>query len=148
NNWHPKEIQTKVEKALGDYHEGMQVLLQKPAMLLKPMILSLFAWAFEIITLLFTFASLNQFVPLDKVIIVRSIAGNIEAQGYAFMGYAQIVTTELYRTLGVPLIIGASIALLGGTAIFWVKTGISYTAFHRTLLSKKQVTSQKQELIQ
>jgi hypothetical protein len=64
------------------------------------------------------------------------------------MGYAQIVTTELYRTLGVPLIIGASIALLGGTAIFWVKTGISYTAFHRTLLSKKQVTSQKQELIQ
>jgi uncharacterized protein (TIRG00374 family) len=143
NRWHLGELQAKVEKALGDYHEGMQILLQKPTMLLKPMVLSFFAWAFEIITLLFTFAALGQFVPLDKVIIVRSIAGNVEAQGYAFMGYAQIVTTELYRALGVPFVIGASIALLGGTAIFWVKTGISYTAFHHTLFPKKHVTPPK-----
>jgi hypothetical protein len=122
----------------------MQILLQKPTMLLKPMVLSFFAWAFEIITLLFTFASLGQFVPLDKVIIVRSIAGNIEAQGYAFMGYAQIVTTELYKALGVPFVIGASIALLGGTAIFWVKTGISYTAFHHTLFPKRQFASSRE----
>jgi uncharacterized membrane protein YbhN (UPF0104 family) len=139
------ELQAKVEKALGDYHEGMQILLQKPTMLLKPVVLSFFAWAFEIITLLFTFASVGQFVPLDKVIIVRSIAGNVEAQGYAFMGYAQIVTTELYKALGVPFVIGASIALLGGTAIFWVKTGISYTAFHHTLFAEKHVSSQEQK---
>lgn len=144
-NWNLDNLQAKVEKALGDYHEGMQILLQKPKMLLKPMVLSFFAWAFEIITLLFTFASLGQFVPLDKVIIVRSIAGNIEAQGYAFMGYAQIVTTELYKALGVPFVIGASIALLGGTAIFWVKTGISYTAFHHTLFAEKHVSSQEQK---
>ncbi len=139
-NWNPSNLQSKVEKALGDYHEGMQILLQKPSMLIKPAALSFFAWAFEIITLLFTFASLGQFVPLDKIIIVRSIAGNVEAQGYAFMGYAQIITTQLYNALGVPFLIGASVALLGGTAIFWIKTGISYTAFHHTLLGKKHAT--------
>jgi uncharacterized protein (TIRG00374 family) len=144
-NKNQANLQAKVEKALGDYHEGMQILLQKPTMLLKPMALSFFAWAFEIITLLFTFAALGQFVPLDKVIIVRSIAGNVEAQGYAFMGYAQIVTTELYRALGVPFVIGASIALLGSTAIFWIKTGISYTAFHHTLFPKKQICSQDKD---
>ncbi len=136
-SWNPANLQVKVEKALGDYHEGMQILLQNPGILLKPMLLSFFAWAFEIITLLFTFASLGQFVPLDKVVIVRSIAGNVEAQGYAFMGYAQIVTTELYRALGVPFFIGASVALLGGTVLFWMKTGISYSAFHYALFSKK-----------
>ena len=97
--------------------------------------------------MLFIFASLGQFVPLDKVIIVRSIAGNVEAQGYAFMGYAQIITTELYRALGVPFFIGASVALLGGTAIVWVKTGISYTAFHRALMVKKAVASQEREVV-
>jgi uncharacterized protein (TIRG00374 family) len=129
------ELQTKVEKALGDYHEGMKILLRNPRMLFKPMILSFFAWGFEVIMLLFVFASLGQLIPLDKVIIVRSIAGNVEAQGYAFVGYAQIITSEIYGALGVPFAIGASVALLGGVIIFLLKTGISYTAFHYTVIS-------------
>ncbi len=133
--WNLSELQGKVEKALSDYHEGMEILLRKPGMLLKPMILSFFAWAFEVITLLFVFASLGQIVPLDKVVIVRSIAGNIEAQGYAFVGYAQIVTSEIYGALGVPLATGISVALLGGVVIFLVKTAISYVAFHRTVIA-------------
>jgi len=133
--WNLSEVQGKVEKALGDYHGGMEILLRKPGMLLKPMILSFFAWAFEVITLLFVFASLGQFVPLDKVVIVRSIAGNIEAQGYAFVGYAQIVTSEIYKALGVPIATGISVALLGGVIIFFVKTAISYVAFHRTIFA-------------
>jgi uncharacterized protein (TIRG00374 family) len=134
-SWNLSELQRKVEKALGDYHEGMQILVQNPRMLFKPMMLSFIAWGFEVISLLFVFASLGQFIPLDKVIIVRSIAGNVEAQGYAFIGYAQIVTSELYRALGVPFIIGASVALLGGAVVFWLKTGVSYAAFHHTVFA-------------
>jgi uncharacterized protein (TIRG00374 family) len=133
---HLDELQRKVNKALGDYHDGMKILLRNPGVLFKPMLLSFFAWGFEVITLLFVFASLGQLIPPDKVIIVRSIAGNVEAQGYAFVGYAQIITSELYRALGVPFIIGASVALLGGVVMFWLKTGISYTAFHYTLFSQ------------
>src|SRR4030066_1490485 len=105
NRWSLAEVQAKVEKALGDYHEGMKILLQNPRMLFRPMILSFFAWGFEVITLLFVFASLGQLIPIDKVVIVRSIAGNVEAQGYAFAGYAQIVTTTLYIALGVDTFI-------------------------------------------
>ena len=66
----------------------------------------------------------------DEVIIVRSIAGNIESQGYAFAGYAQIVATALYTTLGIQQALAASAALLGGVVVFWLKTGVAYVAFH------------------
>ena len=134
--WHLDELQGKINKALGDYHEGMKVLVQNPRMLFKPMLLSFLAWGFEVVTLLFVFASLGQIISPDKVIIVRSIAGNVEAQGYAFVGYAQIITSEIYGALGVPFVMGASVALLGGVVLFWFKTGISYAAFHYTLFRK------------
>jgi len=137
NRWQLNNLQEKINKALGDYHEGMKILVRNPRMLFKPMVLSFFAWGFEVVTLLFVFAALGQLIAPDKVIIVRSIAGNIESQGYAFAGYAQIITGEIYRALGVPFIMGASVALLGGAAIFWLKTGVSYIAFHYTVFYKR-----------
>ena len=86
------------------------------------MILSFFAYAFEIVTLYLVFVSLGFFVPPDKVIIVRSIAGNVEAQGYAFAGYAQILTTALYTALGIIPALAASVGILGGVVVFWLKT--------------------------
>lgn len=124
-----------VDKIIQDYHDGMKGLLRNPRMFLKPLVLSFFAWCFEVLALVLVFASLNQSVSPDKVIIVRSIAGNLEAQGYAFAGYAQIVTTGLYTALGIDLAFSASIALLGGLLVFWMKTIISYGAFHCTIFS-------------
>ncbi len=130
-------LEGKVDKALGDYHEGMKILLKKPQMLIKPILFSFLGWCFEIITLLFVFAALSQLIPIDKVVIVKSIAGNLESQGYAFVGYAQIITSEIYRTLGVPFAVGASVALLGGVLIFFLKTIISYMTFHFTVISPR-----------
>ena len=130
-------LEVKVQKALGDYHEGMKTLLENPKMLIKPMILSFFAWGFEVLTLLFVFESLGQLIAIDKVVIVRSIAGNVEAQGYAFVGYAQIISSEIYNALGVPFAIGASVALLSGVVIFLLKTVLSYIAFQYTIFSPR-----------
>lgn len=130
-------LEVKVQKALGDYHEGMKTLLENPKMLIKPMILSFFAWGFEVLTLLFVFDSLGQLIAIDKVVIVRSIAGNVEAQGYAFVGYAQIITSEIYNALGVPFAIGASVALLSGVVLFLLKTILSYLAFQYTIFSPR-----------
>lgn len=135
--WHLGALKAKVDNALGDYHDGMAILLKNPRVLFKPMLLSFLAWGFEVIALLFVFGSLGQLIPLDKVVIVRSISGNVEAQGFAFLGYGQIITSELYRSLGVSFAIGASVALLGGVVMFWIKTAISYTAFHYTVFSRK-----------
>lgn len=128
-------LEAKVLKALGDYHDGMKELLQNPRVLLRPIVLSFFAWGFEVLALLFVFASLGQLIPLDKVVIVRSIAGNVEAQGYAFVGYAQILSSEIYSALGVPFAVGASVALLSGVVIFLIKTVISYIAFQFTVFT-------------
>jgi uncharacterized protein (TIRG00374 family) len=128
-------LESKVMKALGDYHDGMKMLLQNPRVLLRPIVLSFFAWGFEVLALLFVFASLGQLIPLDKVVIVRSIAGNVEAQGYAFVGYAQIISSEIYNALGVPFAVGASVALLSGVVIFLIKTVISYIAFQFTVFT-------------
>ena len=107
------------------------------------MILSFFAWGFEVLTLLFVFASLGQLIQLDKVVIVRSIAGNVEAQGYAFVGYAQIITSEIYGALGVPFSVAASVAILGGVVIFLLKTGISYSAFHYVVIAPRDGSKNK-----
>ncbi len=133
--WNLAKLEADVDKAVDDYHEGMKLLLQNPKMFLKPMILSFFAWGFEIITLLLVFASLNQPIPIDRVIIVRAIAGNLEAQGYAFTGYAQVVTIGIYTVLGIDRALSVSVALLGGLVVFWLKTVISYAAFHCTVFS-------------
>ena len=129
------KFQVEIDKLLDDYHEGMKILIKNPKMLGQPMILSFFAWGFEILTLYLVFVSLGLFVPPDKVIIVRSIAGNVEAQGYAFAGYAQIITTALYAALGIKIGLAASVGLLGGVVVFWLKTVISYVAFHCVIFS-------------
>ena len=134
-SWDLTKLQTTMEKTVDNYHEGMQLLLENPRMFFKPMILSFFAWGFEVIALLLVFASLGQTVPLDKVIIVRAIAGNVESQGYALAAYAPLITIAVYTALKVPSALSGSVALLGGLVIFWLKTGISYAAFHCTVFS-------------
>jgi uncharacterized protein (TIRG00374 family) len=124
------KFQGEINKLLDDYHEGMKILVKNPKMLGQPIVISFFAWAFEILTLYLVFASLGFFVDADKIIIVRSIAGNVEAQGYAFAGYAQIITTALYTALGIVPAVAASVGILGSIVIFWLKTGVSSVAFH------------------
>jgi uncharacterized protein (TIRG00374 family) len=129
------KFQPEIDKLLDGYHQGMRILAKNPKMLGQPMIVSFFAWGFEILTLYLVFVSLGFFVPADKIIIVRSIAGNIEAQGYAFAGYAQIISTALYTALGIVPALAASVGLLGGVVVFWLKTIISYAAFHCIIFS-------------
>ncbi|HMK93836.1 MAG TPA: lysylphosphatidylglycerol synthase transmembrane domain-containing protein [Candidatus Limnocylindrales bacterium] len=131
--WNLSNLEAKVEKAVGDYHEGMKLVLQDRKMVILPLLFSFFTWVFEVFTVLFTFAALGQPIPVDKVIIVRSVAGVVEAQGFAFSGYTQILTGEIYRSLGVPIAVGVSVALLGGILIFSLKAVISYVAFHYTV---------------
>ncbi len=134
NRWNLKKFEVEVDKLLDDYHLGMKILLNKPKMLTQPMFFSFFAWLFEIAALFLVFAALGFLVFPDQVIIVHSIAGNIESQGYGFAGYAQIVATSLYTTLGIQQALAASAALLGGVIIFWLKMGLAYVAFYFVVL--------------
>ncbi len=135
NKWRLRRFERQIDHLLDDYHEGMNILIKKPKVFLQPLLFSFIAWGFEVFTLFLVFAALGSLVSPDKVIIVRSIAGNIEAQGYAFAGYAQIVTTSLYSILGIIPALAASVALLGGVVFFWLRTIVSYVAFHCVVFS-------------
>lgn len=149
NRWNLTKYQVEIDKLLDDYHEGMTILIHNPKVILQPMIFSFFAWGLEVVTIFLVFASLGFVVSADKVIIVRSIAANIEAQGYAFAGYAQIVATALYTALGINLALAASVAILGGVVFFWLKTAISYVAFHYVVISNhpQKITESLEEII-
>ncbi len=134
NRWNLQKFEAQIDKLLDDYHLGMKTLLEKPKMLTQPMIFSFIAWALEVATLFLVFVALGFVVLPSEVIIVRSIAGNIESQGYAFAGYAQIVATALYTGLGIQQALAASAALLGGVVVFWLKTALSYLAFYFVVL--------------
>jgi uncharacterized protein (TIRG00374 family) len=134
NRWNLGKFEAEVDKLLDDYHLGMKTLVQKPKMLTQPLLYSFLAWSCEIATLFLVFAALGFLVMPNEVIIVRSIAGNIESQGYAFAGYAQILATSLYTTLGIQQALAATAALLGGMVVFWLKTGLSYIAFYFVVL--------------
>jgi len=135
NRWNVKKFEGEIFKLLDNYNLGMKILLKKPRMLTKPAFFSFLAWACEIATLFLVFAALGSIVMPNEVLIVRSIAGNIESQGYAFAGYAQIVATSLYTTLGIQQALAASAALLSGVIVFWLKTGLSYVAFYFVVLA-------------
>lgn len=67
NRWNLTKVQKKAEKGLNDYHEGIKVLLENPRIFIKPIILSFFARAFEVLTLLLVFAALGQLIPSIRV---------------------------------------------------------------------------------
>lgn len=134
NRWNLRKFEAQIDKLLDDYHLGMKTLLEKPKMAAQPLIFSFIAWALEVSTLFLVFAALGYVVLPSEVLIVRSIAGNLESQGYAFAGYAQIIATSLYTTLGIQAALAASVALLGGIVVFLLKTALSYVAFYFVVL--------------
>jgi uncharacterized protein (TIRG00374 family) len=143
NRWNLIRVQIEIDKLLDDYHEGMTILVHHPKVVIQPVIFSFFALVFEVLTVFLVFNAFGFVILADKVIIVRSIAANIEAQGYAFAGYAQIVATALYTALGIDLALAASVALLGGVVVFWLKTAVSYVAFHYVVISNHPQTITK-----
>jgi len=126
----------KVEKALNEYHEGLRTMKTKPASLVRPLIFQILAWTFDVFTLFLIFASISYIVSPDKVLIVNTITGNLQVQGFAFAGFTQVVSSSLYSLLGIEPVISAASTLLGGFAIFWFKFVLSFLAFQCVVLSR------------
>ncbi len=134
--WSPDDFQSKAEKTITEYNQGMKTLLAKPKGLVQPVMWLLLAYGSEMLALFLIFASLGSVVSFDKVIIVHSIAGNLESQGSAFMGFASIVSTALFTSLGITPRVSFSAVLLAGFAIFGLRLLISYIAFQCVVLSR------------
>jgi uncharacterized protein (TIRG00374 family) len=131
-----EEFEKKMEEKLREYHDGMVALKDNPKSLFQALFYHAVAWSFDIIALFLIFVSINYVVPADKVIITNVISVNLQTQGVALAGFAQVVTSSVYTILGIPLNYSAASTVLAGFASFWFKLVIAFFAFQLVVFSR------------
>ncbi len=124
-----EEAESKLKSTLADFHEGMMIMKTNPKGMLKPAFFQITAWAFEIVTLFCIFASIGYIISPDKIIITNVIVVNLQVQGFALAGFAQVAASTIYTSLGITPLISVTSSLLAAFPTFWFKTAISFVVF-------------------
>ena len=131
-----EEFEGKIGKTLGEYHDGINTLKANPRTLFQTALFQTIAWSFDIMGLFLVFASIGYIVPVDKVIITNIISGNLQSQGVALVGFAQVVSSSVYTVLGISPFLSAASTVLAGFAAFWFKIVIAFFAFQFVVFSR------------
>jgi len=131
-----EEFEEKVGKTLRDYHDGIGTLKDNPKTLFQTAFFRTIAWSFDIIGLFLVFASIGYIISPDKIIITNIISGNLQSQGLALVGFAQVVSSSVYTVLGISPFLSVASTLLAGFASFWFKIIIAFFAFQFVVFSR------------
>ena len=131
-----EDFEKRIEKILEAYHDGISALKKDPKTLFQTALLQTAGWIFDIIALFLIFLSINYIVPPDKVIITNIISVNLQTQGVALAGFAQVVSSGVYTILGIPLSYSVASTVLAGFASFWFKLIIAFFAFQFVVFSR------------
>lgn len=127
--WDLTKLQQKADELLNAFHEGVQTLAAKPKALVKPVMLSILSWAFDLSAVFLVFASIGYPVSADKVLIVYALAGGLQSMGISFIGVTEVITSTLYTILTIPLAVSLTATLLTRFITFWFRLLIAYAAF-------------------
>jgi len=114
-------LRSKARKALGAFHESIEVLGRNPKSLVQPVSFSIVSWFLSILLSYLVFVSLGHPVSFILLTIVYSISvtiQNIPMGVPGEVGLVEIVMTSLYGLLGVPLGISAAATVL--IRVLWV----------------------------
>ena len=107
-----------------------------PKSMVKPIIYQVFTWIFDVLTLFVVFIAIGSYVGIDKVIITNTVVSNIQGQGVALAGFSQIVSSELYKVLGITGALAFASSLLAGFASFWFRLVVSFAYFQVTVFER------------
>jgi uncharacterized protein (TIRG00374 family) len=131
-----EDFEKKIENILKEYHNGIITLKANPKSLFQAGFFQTIAWSFDIAALFLIFASIGYIVPADKIIITNAISVNLQTQGIALTGFAQIVSSSVYTILGISRTLSAASTVLAGFASFWFKFIIAFFAFQFVVFSR------------
>jgi uncharacterized protein (TIRG00374 family) len=131
-----EEFEKKMEEKLREYHDGMVALKANPKALFQTLSYHAVAWSFDIIALFLIFTSINYPVTADKIIITNTISVNLQTQGIALVGFAQLVSSNVYTILGIPGSYSVASTVLSGFASFWFKVIIAFFTFQIVVFSR------------
>lgn len=128
-HWDFASFRTQATDVLKKFHEGIRTLGANPKDLVRPVLLALVSWGFDVSIVFLVFASLGYPVPADKVLIVYALTGSLQSIGVSFVGFTEIIMSSSYTVLGIPIALSLSATLLTRIVTLWLKMILSYFAF-------------------
>ena len=130
DRWDAAGFRCKMEKNLGDFHEGFITLKTNPRGLLVPAAFTLLAWAADITVFVLCFIALGYNLPASQALIAYALTATLLVEGVSFLGFNEIIRSSLFIALGIPASIGVTSILLNRLATFWFRMVVSYGVFH------------------
>ncbi|HVP40413.1 MAG TPA: lysylphosphatidylglycerol synthase transmembrane domain-containing protein [Candidatus Krumholzibacteriaceae bacterium] len=148
--WDLAKLQARADELLDSFHEGVQTLTAKPKALIKPVLLSILSWTFDVSAVFLVFISIGYSVTPDKVLIVYALTGGLQAMGISFIGVTEVITSTLYTILSIPLAVSLTATLLSRFITFWFRLLIAYGAFQyvslRLLLNQSEIKTEQKTI--
>ncbi len=129
-------VSSRLHDQLMDFRDGIISIKEKPKRMVVPIVCQALAWVFELLAFYLVFIAAGSYVGIDKVIITDTIVSNVQGQGIALAGISQIVSSELYRVLGITAGLAIASTLLAGFASFWFKLVLSFGFFQFTVFKR------------
>lgn len=127
--WNPAKFRAEAEKFLDAFHRGVGTLNSNRAALIKPTMLYLASWIFDVTIVFLVFVSLGHAIPIDKVLIIYALTGTLQIMGVSFVGFTEVIVSGAYTVLGVETALSLSVTLLTRVVTLWFKMIASYAAF-------------------
>jgi uncharacterized protein (TIRG00374 family) len=126
--WNPESFKQKAEFLLKNFHQGINQLISKPKSLIVPIIYAILSFFCEISVYFITFLALGFPIPVDKVLIVFTITGTLQAVGVSFFGFPELIMTVSFTALFIPSALAFSVTLLTRIVNLWFRLVLSYLA--------------------
>jgi uncharacterized protein (TIRG00374 family) len=126
--WDPQNFNGRAEEMLSKFHEGIVQLRGKPKALVVPIVCAIVGFVFEISVIFLTFLALGYPVPIDKVLIVFTLAGTLQTVGVTIFGFTEIVMTSAFTALGIQVDVSFAVTLLTRVVNLWFRLIVSYLA--------------------
>ena len=126
--WDPQNFKGRAEEMLNKFHEGIGQLRGKPKALVVPIVCAVTSFVFEISVIFLAFLALGYPVPIDRVLIVFTLAGTLQTVGVTIFGFTEIVMTSAFTALGVQVDVSFAVTLLTRVVNLWFRLIVSYLA--------------------
>jgi uncharacterized protein (TIRG00374 family) len=126
--WNPQNFNDRAQEMLSRFHEGIGQLRVKPKALVAPIVFAVTGFVFEISVIFLTFLALGYPVPIDRVLIVFTLAGTLQTVGVTFFGFTEIVMTSAFTALGIQVDVSFAVTLLTRVVNLWFRLIVSYLA--------------------
>jgi uncharacterized protein (TIRG00374 family) len=129
--WKEAQLKSKAQEMLKAFHQGISILGKHSKNLGLPIISTVIAWFFDLLTAFLVFISIGFEISLIAILVVYFISYAIQTIPLgipAEVGLTEIVMTNVYTLLGVPLTISAIATVLTRLLSVWFKFFIGYLA--------------------